>query len=121
MKASIIRGVLLFIAGAGCATVAGGWFEPRELSLDDYTAMLQKTSRDVAVVGLYSVDAKDGVAYGQLVPAACTPTPQPDIMEGRAVNPVLLKRGLHVLEEYNNGRIAGVKVGIIVWPPCEPK
>ena len=121
MKASVIRGVVLFLAGASCATVAGGWFEPRELTLDEYTTLLQKVSRDVAVVGLYSPAAKDDVAYAQLAPAACTPTPQPDIMEGRAVNPVLLKRGLHVIEEYNNGRIAGVKVGILVWPPCKPE
>ena len=121
MKSSIIRGAILFAAGAGSATLAGGYFDPPEMTLDDYTANLQKLSRAVAELGLYSTGAKGGVVYAQLVPAACTPTPQPDIMEGRAVNPVLLTRGMKVIDEYNDGRISGVKVGIIVSPPCEPK
>jgi hypothetical protein len=121
MKSSIIRGVLLFAAGASCATVAGNWFVAPEISLDDYAALVQKTSRDVAVVGLYGQVTKFGQVDLTTNPAACTPTPQPDIMEGRAVNPVLLERGVRVIESYNAGRVAGVKVGIIVSPPCEPR
>jgi len=68
---------------------------------------------------LSSTDIRD--VLKTFVSAACTPTPQPDIMEGRAVNPVLLSRGLRAVDGFNDGRIAGVKVGIIVWPPCKPQ
>lgn len=121
MKSSIIRGVAIFAAGAGCAVMAGGYWMPPETNAEEFEVHLQKVSRDVAEVGLYAVRTRDGVVALDPNPAACTPTPQPDIMEGRAVNPVLLSRGLSAIDGYNAGRIAGVKVGIIVRPPCKPE
>jgi hypothetical protein len=121
MKSSIIRGVAIFAAGAGSAVVAGGYWMPPETNPEDFAVRLQKVSRELAEIGLYAVRTRDGVVAMDPNPAACTPTPQPDIMEGRAVNPVLLNRGLSAVDGYNDGRIAGVKVGIIVHPPCKPE
>jgi len=121
MKSSIIRGVAIFAAGAGCAVMAGGYWTPPETNADEFEQRLQKVTRLVAEVGLYAVSTKDGVLSLDPNPAACTPTPQPDIMEGRAVNPVLLSRGLRAIDGYNDGRISGVEVGIIVRPPCKPE
>ena len=121
MKSSIIRGVSIFAAGAGCAVMAGGYWVPPETNAEDFAVRLQKVSRDVAEIGVYAFGTRDGVVALDPNPAACTPTPQPDIMEGRAVNPVLLKRGLSAIQSYSDGRIGGVKVGIIVHPPCMPE
>ena len=121
MKSSIIRGALIFAAGAGSAVIAGGYWTPPETNVDEFTVRLQKVSRELAEIGVYAVSTRDGVVSLDPNPAACTPTPQPDIMEGRAVNPVLLNRGLRAVDAFNDGRIAGVKVGIIVWPPCKPE
>ncbi len=121
MKTSILRGLAIFAAGAGCAVVAGGWWPPPETNPEEFGVRLQKVSRELAEIGLYAVATRDGVVALDPNPAACTPTPQPDIMEGRAVNPVLLARAVDAVEGYNDGRIAGVKVGIIVRPPCKPE
>jgi|KBSSwiStaDraftv2_1062776.scaffolds.fasta_scaffold719965_2 hypothetical protein len=122
MKSSIIRGVMIFAAGAGSAVVAGGgWWTPPETNPEEFAVRLQKVSRELAEIGVYAVSTRDGVVALDPNPAQCTPTPQPDIMEGRAVNPVLLNRGLGAVDAYNDGRIAGVKVGIIVRPPCKPE
>ena len=121
MKSSIIRGALIFAAGAGSAVIAGGYWTPPETNVEEFTVRLEKVSRELAEIGLYAVSIRDGVVALDPNPAACTPTPQPDIMEGRAVNPVLLSRGLRAVDGFNDGRIAGVKVGIIVWPPCKPQ
>jgi hypothetical protein len=121
MKTSIIRGALIFAAGAGCAVMAGGYWTPPETNPEEFAVRLQKVSLELAEIGVYAVGSRDGVVSLNPNPAACTPTPQPDIMEGRAVNPVLLNRGLHAVDAYNDGRIAGVKVGIIVSPPCKPE
>jgi hypothetical protein len=121
MKSSIIRGVLIFAAGAGCATVAGGWWMPPETNPEEYGVLLQKTAHDVAVIGLYGDVDKYGLVSLTPNPAACTPTPQPDIMEGLAANPVLVYRGLRVIDSYNDARIAGVKTIVKIAPPCMPE
>ena len=121
MKSSILRGVAIFAAGAGCAVMAGGYWVPPPTNVDEFNERLQKVSRELAEIGLYVANTRDGVVALNPDPAACTPTPQPDIMEGRAVNPVLLDRGLRAVDGYNDGRIGGVKVGIIVIPPCKPE
>ena len=121
MKSSIIRGVAIFAAGAGCAVMAGGYWTPPPTNVEEFEVRLQKVSHELAEIGLYAVSMKDGVVALDPDPAACTPTPQPDIMEGRAVNPILLGRALRAVEGYNDGRIGGVKVGILVRPPCKPE
>jgi hypothetical protein len=121
MKSSIIRGALIFAAGAGSAVIAGGYWMPPETNPEEFAVRLQKVSHELAEIGVYSLSTRDGVVWLDPNPAACTPTPEPDIMEGRAVNPVLLNRGLSAVDAYNDGRIAGVKVGIIVRPPCKPE
>jgi hypothetical protein len=118
---TILRGVAIFAAGAGCAVVAGGWWTPPETNPEEFAERLQKVSRELAEIGVYAVATRNGVVSLDPNPAACTPTPQPDIMEGRAVNPLLLARGLGAVDGYNDGRIAGVKVGILVRPPCKPE
>jgi hypothetical protein len=121
MKTSIVRGVLIFAAGAGSAVIAGGYWMLPETNAEEFTVRLEKVSRELAEIGVYAVSARDGVVSLDPNPAACTPTPQPDIMEGRAVNPVLLARGLRAVDTFNDGRIGGVKVGILVRPPCKPE
>jgi hypothetical protein len=121
MKSSIIRGAAIFAAGAGCAVMAGDYWAPPPTNPEDFAGRLQKVSRELAEIGLYAVHTRGGVVALQPNPAACTPTPRPDIMEGRAVNPVLLDHALSAVAGYNNGLIAGVNVGIIVLPPCKPE
>jgi hypothetical protein len=114
VKPSIVRGVLIFAAGAGCATVVagGGWYPP-ETNPEEF---------QVAEIGIYTVDVKDGMVFFTTSPASCTPTPQPDIMEGRAVDPRWLRKGSLALQGANEGYIAGYKTVVkVVSPPCMPE
>jgi hypothetical protein len=123
MKRSILRGVLIFAAGAGCATViAGGEWFPRDIEPQEFEPRLAKAARDLAEIGIYTVDVKDGVVYFTLSPASCTPTPQPDIMEGRAVDPRWMRKGGEAVQGWNEGQIAGLKTVVkVVSPPCMPQ
>ena len=123
MKTSIVRGVLIFAAGAGCATVVagGGWYLP-ETNGPEFEVRLAKAAREVAEIGIYSFDASHGVVYLDPNPAACTPTPQPEIMEARAVDPHWMRKGSQALQAWNEGRIAGLKTVVkVVSPPCMPE
>ena len=123
MKPSIVRGVLIFAAGAGCATVVagGGWYPP-ETNPEEFQARLTRVAREVAEIGIYTIDVKDGMVLFTTSPASCTPTPQPDIMEGRAVDPRWLRKGYLAVQGWNEGHIAGLKtVTKVVSPPCMPE
>jgi hypothetical protein len=122
VKSSIVRGVLIFAAGAGCATVVagGGWY-PYETNPVDYEQRLAKAAREIAEIGIYNFDAKKGVVYLIPSPASCTPTPIPDIMEGRAVNPIWLRSGFEAVQAWNEGRISGYKTIVKIAPPCMPQ
>ena len=95
MKPSIVRGVLIFAAGAGCATVVagGGWFPP-EIKPEEFEPRLARAARELAEIGIYTVDVKEGMVSFTVSPAFCIPTPEPDIMEGRAVDPRWARKGL---------------------------
>jgi hypothetical protein len=123
MKSSIVRGVLIFAAGAGCATVVAGsgWFPP-DIKPEEFEPRLARAARDLAEIGIYTVDVKDGMVYFTVSPASCTPTPQPDIMEGRAVDPRWARKGYQAVQGWNEGHIAGLKtVTKVVSPPCMPE
>ena len=50
MKSSIIRGVAIFAAGAGCAVMAGGYWMPPETNAEEFEVRLQKPFTTEALI-----------------------------------------------------------------------
>ena len=122
MKSSIVRGVLIFAAGAGCATVVAGGVFPPDIKPEEFEPRLARAARELAEIGIYTVDVKEGMVSFTVSPAFCVPTPEPDIMEGRAVDPRWLRKGYQAVQGWNEGKIAGLKtVTKVVAPPCMPE
>jgi|SoiMethySBSTD1v2_1073268.scaffolds.fasta_scaffold250081_2 hypothetical protein len=116
---SIIRGVFLFAAGAGCAAVlARGDIVPR-LTPDEFKAKVQKLVADTSELGVYVVDSKDGVLYVNLNPGECVPTPDPQVRDG-AYDPRWVRDGADAVREFNYGLIAGQEPLVVPIDTCKP-
>ena len=106
MKGSIIRGVLIFMAGAGCASVMAQVVGdeqlppmPVEVWQKEATELLPK----VALLGQYAEIFKDGQVGIHTDPIACGPRPPVPKLPAGAVDPRPLHRGLAALRELETG------------------
>lgn len=92
MKMSIVRGLFLFAAGAGCATVgAQMYYELPPTTVGEFREKGEKALRDLAEIGAYVRKIENSRTTIGLI--ACTPTPLPKMPEG-AVDPAALRLGV---------------------------
>ena len=107
MKGSIIRGVIIFMAGAGCATVmAQVGDEPLPpMSVEQWQKDATELLPKIALLGQYVQKANDGLVGIHIDPIACGPRPPVPKMPAGAVDPRPLQRGLAALRELETGYI----------------
>ena len=106
MKITILRGILLFAAGAGCASVVAQVSRgPEPIKLGAYQDNLNDLLKRVAQAGQYVVKAEKGRVV--IDPNGCPmPVPNPK-MPGHGVDPRTLYLGVQAMFAYNEGNIVG--------------
>jgi hypothetical protein len=105
MKSSMIRGVIIFAAGAGCATVVAQVVdEPRPpITLERWQKLATDLLPHVAELGYYTERTSDGTVGIRLDPIACGPRPPVPKLPAGAVDSRELHRGLAALRELETG------------------
>lgn len=123
MKNTLVRGVIIFMAGAGCATVmAQVGDEPLpptsvEQWQKDATELLPK----IALLGQYVQKTNDGLVGIHIDPIACGPRPPVPKMPAGAVDPRPLQRGLAALRELETGYIVQDSAPVFAVLKCKPR
>ncbi|MEO8062367.1 MAG: hypothetical protein ABI821_06440 [Pseudomonadota bacterium] len=104
MKMSIIRGLFLFVAGAGCATVVAQMYPLPPITVEEFQERMDRTMRELVELGAYVHSIDDARIKIGLI--ACTPTPLPKMPAG-AVDPRQLSWGVNAVFAMNNARMLG--------------
>lgn len=108
MKSSIVRGVLLFVAGAVCATVLAGGM-PGYMGADEWDMRMKAWLKEGELLGTYVIEVHHGRAYVNPEPIACPKPPQPKLPDA-AVNPWHLAQATHAGAEMNQLLMLGASV-----------
>ena len=108
MKSSIVRGVLLFVAGAACATVLAGVM-PGYMGGEEWDTRMKAWLKEGELLGTYVIEVHDGRVFVNPEPIACPKPPQPKLPDA-AVNPWLFAQAAHAGAEKNQLLMAGADV-----------
>ena len=119
MKTSIIRGALLFAAGAGCATLAGGIYSSAPITPEQFQERANTLLTQLADLGGYVAIAKDGRVGIFTDPYSCVPTPKPK-MPANAVDLIMLHYGLEAMNVMNEGYLVDEPMPVYVVDKCKP-
>jgi len=118
MKTAIIRGLFLFGAGAGCATVvAQVYYPPPPITVGEWQARANKALIELSDLGLYVAYFEEGRVAVNLI--ACPPEPRPK-MPANAVDQRLLDRSLGAMYSLNIGNSAAQKEPVFAVDKCKP-
>jgi len=118
MKIAIIRGLFLFGAGAGCATViAQVYYPPPPITLVDFQQRFDKLMVDAADLGIYIAYIDENKLAVNLV--ACPPEPRPKQPAG-GVDPWSLQRALSAMQVVQTARSVGQKEVSFAVEKCRP-
>jgi hypothetical protein len=118
MKTSIIRSLLLFAAGAGCATVIAQVNYKEAMTPEQFREQAPVLLTEIAAIGASVAGISGGTIYlSSNPPIACFPPPNPNMPEG-AVSPVLLRNGMEALIAYNEAQIDARREPIRVTGKC---
>jgi hypothetical protein len=121
MKGALIRGALVFAAGAGCATVVAqvtDW-PPPPTTVEAFQERAAKLLPRIAELGYYVQTSQYGRTGIEGDPVACGPRPPQPKLPAGAVDPRLLEKGLAALSNINVGFI--VRDGSPVYlAKCQP-
>ena len=121
MKGAFIRTVLVFAAGAGCATVVAqvaDW-PPPAITAEGFQERATKLLVQVAELGYYVQTSEHGRTGIEGDPIACGPQPPQPKLPAGAVNPILLEQGLGALSNINIGYIVRDKSSVFL-AKCQP-
>ena len=121
MKGAFIRGLVIFAAGAGCATVVAqvaDW-PPPAITLEGFQERATKLLVQVAELGYYVQTSEHGRTGIEGDPIACGPQPPQPKLPAGAVDPRLLEQGLSALSNINIGYIVRDRTSVFLTK-CEP-
>jgi hypothetical protein len=118
MKIAIIRGLFLFGAGAGCATVIAQMdYPPPPITLGDFDQRMDKLLVDAAGIGIYLAYIDENKLAVNV--AACPPSPRPKQPAG-AVDPWSLQRALSAMQVAQTAHLVGQKEISFAVEKCRP-
>ncbi|HET9474648.1 MAG TPA: hypothetical protein VFO82_12200 [Steroidobacteraceae bacterium] len=123
MKGSIIRGVMIFMAGAGCATVMAqvGDEQLPPISVEQWQKDATELLPKIALLGQYVQKTNDGLVGIHIDPIACGPRPPVPKLPAGAVDPRPLQRGLAALRELETGYIVQDSAPVFAVLKCKPR
>lgn len=105
MKTSILKSLLIFAAGAGCATVIAQVNYKMAMTPQELHEQAPVLLAEIAAIGASVAGISGGKIYlSNNPPIACFPPPNPKMPAG-AVSPMLLRNGVEALIAYNEALI----------------
>lgn len=121
MKSSLLRSLVIFVAGAGSATVVAGLIPDEQMDPEKFLELSTGLLAGVEKLGGFVGVAQDGRVgiYTNNV-GACVLPPVPPKWPARAVDPNSLELGFAALHQLNNGHLAGEAQPIYVLGKCRP-
>ena len=120
MKSTVIRTVLVFAAGAGCATLAGGMFAPEPITVEQFQERATGLLAQIDLLGRYVDLAEDGRVRIMIDPIACIPNPPSPKLPQGAVDSRYLRHGMAALMALEEGLILGVPEPVYTTGKCKP-
>lgn len=120
MKSMIVRGVITFAAGAGCATVVAQMYEPLpEIGVVEYEKLGTELLFKLEQFGAYTVLVNDFGIGMQGNPSKCPPLPPVPKKPGDAADQRLVRRGMAGVVALNESRFAGQENFVYQVEKCE--
>jgi hypothetical protein len=122
MKSTVIRSLLIFVAGAGSATVVAGLYPPieeisQEQFLKDSTVVLAQVEKLGSHVGVIK-DGRIGIYTNDV--GACVPMPPLPKWPAHAVDQRSTDLGLQMIAALNKAYLAGEEQPVYVLGKCRP-
>ena len=122
MKSTVIRSLLIFVAGAGSATVVAGLYPPieeisQEQFLKDSTVVLAQVEKLGGYVGVIK-DGRIGIYTNDV--GACVPMPPLPKWPAHAVDQRSTDLGLQMIATLNKAYLAGEEQPVYVLGKCRP-
>jgi hypothetical protein len=122
MKSTVIRSLLIFVAGAGSATVVAGLYPPieeisQEQFLKDSTVVLAQVEKLGGYVGVIK-DGRIGIYTNDV--GACVPMPPLPKWPAHAVDQRSTDLGLQMIAALNKAYLAGEEQPVYVLGKCRP-
>ena len=122
MKSTVIRSLLIFVAGAGSATVVAGLYPPieeisQEQFLKDSTVVLAQVEKLGSYVGVIK-DGRIGIYTNDV--GACVPMPPLPKWPAHAVDQRSTDLGLQMIAALNKAYLAGEEQPVYVLGKCRP-
>ena len=121
MKLSLIRGIVMFFAGAGCATVVAGLYPPIEpITQEQFQDRLTAAMIEVEALGGYVGLAENGrIGIYTNVGACIPPVPIPK-WPAHAVDQRSLENGVKAAVNLNLNYLAEEGQPVYVLGKCRP-
>jgi len=120
MKSMIVRGVITFAAGAGCATVVAQMYEQLpEIGEVEYEKLGTEALLKLEQLGAYTVLVNDFGIGMQGNPSKCPPLPPIPKKPVNAADQRLVRRGLEAAVVLNESRYAGQEQVVYQVLKCE--
>jgi hypothetical protein len=108
MKSSVIRGLLIFAAGAASAALASGLYPPEPITPGEFQERAIKLIAQVEELGAYVAVAENGRIGIYTNPYACIPpVPPVPVWPVNAVDPSTLETAARMLVVMNHGLLRG--------------
>lgn len=118
---SVIRGLMMFVAGAGCATVVAGLYPPiKPITPEVFQDRLTAVLGEVEALGGYVGLAEDGRIGIYTNVAACVPPVPIPKWPARAVDPRSLEKGVRAVVNLNLNYLAEEGQPVYVLGKCRP-
>jgi hypothetical protein len=121
MKMSLIKGVAIFAAGAGCATVAAGGYYSRMIEPEQFMKESDALMLKLAELGSHVVDVREATVWiTTLPPDACFfPPPVPKEPVNGYVDARILARGYAALIAQRLAKEVGNDTPVRVNDKCQ--
>ena len=121
MKASVVKGVLIFAAGAATAALASGMYPREPITPGQFLERADVLIAEVEALGAYVALAENGRVGIFTDPVACMPPnpPRPNLPVN-AVDPRALRNAAAALIAINEGRILDEREPVYVLGKCKP-
>jgi hypothetical protein len=121
MKTTVVRSLMVFLAGAGCATVIAqvGEMPPPPITVEDWQKRAIRVSDEIAFLAQYVDLAENGRNRIFTDPAACV-TPVPP-KPNRGAKLWLVRKGLGAIETITEGQALGEEELVYSLERCHPK
>ena len=121
MKSTLIRGLVIFAAGAGCATVVAGLYPPIDpITTEQFQDRLTAAVAEVEALGRYVGIAQDGRIGIYTNVGACVPSPPVPKWPAHVVDFSSLELGHCAIGTMNKAYMSEERQPVYVLGKCRP-